>query len=195
MSNKAKPYSKAKLTQQHIIDTAKKLFIKEGFNTISMEKIAQSAQINHSLIYYHFKTKDNLWNAVKQSIVESANQDQPIIPALSLPWDSFLKTLLERQLNFYQQYPEVQQMIMLQRIENKTPSKTKSATAQQWIDAIEYYQQQGHINSELSPAYVTCFIISIISSMALDHQPIIEDSNSKNSYLDTCFDIIKKGLR
>ncbi len=187
--------TKSHATQQNIIQAAKKLFIKEGSNTVSMEKIAKAAKVNHSLIYYHFKTKDNLWNAVKQSIVDSANAKQTIIPDTSLDWATFLKELLKRQLHFYQHYPEVKQMITLQRLANKKPSKKISQSAQLWIEAIQHYQQQGDINPTLSPAHITCFIVSIVSSMALDHHPIVPDKHATIDYLDSCYAIIYQGLK
>ena len=181
-------------TQRNITQAARKLFIKQGFKHASMESIAEEAGVNHSLIYYHFKTKDNLWAAVKALINEEAQQKQPLIPASSLPFDDFLKALLQRQLQFYQANSDVRQMITLQRLENKKPPKKKSDMAKAWIQAIEHYQQQGAITRQYSPAYVTCFILSVVSSIALDNQPILADDNAPLSYLDTCFDMIKKGL-
>lgn len=49
-------YEKSKETHDRIIDVAKTLFYEEGFKKTSVRQICKEAGINHSLIYYYFKT-------------------------------------------------------------------------------------------------------------------------------------------
>ncbi len=47
-----------------IVDTAKSLFSQKGYDATSMEEIATQAGVPKSLIYYHFKSKEDLLNAI-----------------------------------------------------------------------------------------------------------------------------------
>lgn len=47
-----------------IMNTAKSLFSQKGYDATGMEEIALQAGVPKSLIYYHFKSKDELLNAI-----------------------------------------------------------------------------------------------------------------------------------
>jgi TetR/AcrR family transcriptional regulator len=51
-------------TEDKILEAAKKVFIMHGLEGTSMQKIADEAQINKSLLHYYFRTKEKLFDAV-----------------------------------------------------------------------------------------------------------------------------------
>lgn len=48
-------------TKQRIADKAKELFSQKGYAATSMEEITEAAQTSKGNIYYHFKSKENLF--------------------------------------------------------------------------------------------------------------------------------------
>ena len=54
-----------------ILDAAYKVFVKFGYQKTSVEDIAKEAMINKGTIYYHFKTKEDIFIAVFSKIDES----------------------------------------------------------------------------------------------------------------------------
>lgn len=55
---------KDKNTEQLILEAAKKVFIRKGYDGARMQEIADEADINKSLLHYYFRSKDKLFNAV-----------------------------------------------------------------------------------------------------------------------------------
>jgi AcrR family transcriptional regulator len=55
----------ADTTRKKILDAARKLFVKNGFAGTSISDIAGLAKINQSLIYHHFRDKQELWKGLK----------------------------------------------------------------------------------------------------------------------------------
>ena len=53
-----------------IMKTAKQLFAEKGYDATGMEEIASNAGVPKSLIYYHFKSKEDLLNAVITEFVD-----------------------------------------------------------------------------------------------------------------------------
>jgi len=51
-------------TRQRIVEAADQLFYRQGFEHTSFAHIAEVVQISRGNFYYHFKTKDQLLNAV-----------------------------------------------------------------------------------------------------------------------------------
>ncbi|GHT64562.1 hypothetical protein AGMMS50239_22490 [Bacteroidia bacterium] len=55
-------------TEQIILEAAEKLFIEKGFDGAKTTEIARLAGVNHALLHYYFRTKENLFNCVFEGI-------------------------------------------------------------------------------------------------------------------------------
>ena len=55
---------KKQKTQDHIIEAADQLFYQQGYEHTSFADIADAVQISRGNFYYHFKTKDDILEAV-----------------------------------------------------------------------------------------------------------------------------------
>jgi AcrR family transcriptional regulator len=55
--------------EQILLEAAEKLFIEKGFNGAKMTEIARLAGVNHALLHYYFRTKENLFNRVFERII------------------------------------------------------------------------------------------------------------------------------
>jgi TetR/AcrR family transcriptional regulator, transcriptional repressor for nem operon len=53
-----------KTTREHIVDAADRLFYRQGYQNTSFSSIAGAVQISRGNFYYHFKTKDEILDAV-----------------------------------------------------------------------------------------------------------------------------------
>ena len=53
-----------KTTRDHIIEAADQLFYRQGYGYTSFSDIADAVQISRGNFYYHFKTKDEILDAV-----------------------------------------------------------------------------------------------------------------------------------
>ncbi len=53
-----------KPTNQRLLDAAEVLFAKDGFSAVTVRQIAKKAEADISLVYYHFKSKRELFEAV-----------------------------------------------------------------------------------------------------------------------------------
>lgn len=57
-----------------IMKTAKQLFAEKGYDATGMEEIASKSEIPKSLIYYHFKNKEELLNTIITNFIDEYNQ-------------------------------------------------------------------------------------------------------------------------
>ena len=51
-------------TEQRILEAAKRVFHRKGFEGASMQEIADEAGINKALLHYYYRNKENLFNGV-----------------------------------------------------------------------------------------------------------------------------------
>lgn len=179
----------ADTTKDKILRAARVLFVNHGFAGTSMGNIAKLAQVNHSLIFHHFKNKETLWVAVKQSIVAEANLQTNTLPDLNLPFVDFLNALFLRTVGFYRENPDIQRMISWQRLEsagNHPIGITDSSDMQRWIQAFKHYQAQKIIQDHFKAEWIVTLILSIISSAALDPNTFIAEEQALQDYIDFC---------
>lgn len=82
-----------KTTREHIIEAADQLFYQQGYAYTSFADIAQAVQISRGNFYYHFKTKDEILDAV---IAHRLTNTQTMLEQ----WDAAGETPAERILSF-----------------------------------------------------------------------------------------------
>ncbi|KZZ83941.1 TetR/AcrR family transcriptional regulator [Bacillus sp. SJS] len=65
---------KQELTRDIIIASARELFVEEGYQNVSMRKIAAELGYSHGSIYYHFKSKAELFYAMVREDFQLLNE-------------------------------------------------------------------------------------------------------------------------
>ena len=197
------PDSKKKLTRPRadntrkaILNAAKLLFSRNGYAGTKILAIAEEAGVNHSLIFHHFGNKKKLWVAVKQQMENDHHNNTGIVPSVSLPWPTFIKTLVVNSITFYQQSGIIH-LIQWQRVEGqskklKTLPVSKEMTI--WLQAIEHYQDKGDINQSFEPLHVVRLICSITSAAAWDGNVFSHGQSAEQAYHEFCEQAIMAAL-
>lgn len=192
------PHFRADPTRAKILKAARKLFVEFGFAGTSIGKIASKAKINHSLVFHHFGNKEGLWKAVKQNIVEESNKLSPTLPELDQSFPDFLKKLITQNISFYRNNPDIVRMINWQRLDHENKNEigvTLSTESKAWLSALKHYQDSGDINPHLRIEFVLTFILSIVSSTAMDPNVFIKKDTDFNNYIIFTVERLLKTLK
>lgn len=174
-------------TRKKILTTAASLFAKNGFDGVSLSQIAKKANINQSLIYHYFESKEHLWKSVKNYYLENYAADRD----LKIDTDNNLKDILDKiirtRLEFYENHPEIIRMIGWQKLE---PNKNKLEggtlfSPDNWKDSFSILKKQGKIKSEINLDMMTHFIRSLIeSALSEEHPNVLNSKKNKDSYIN-----------
>jgi AcrR family transcriptional regulator len=100
-------------TRLKIIKAAMSEFAALGFDGATTRGIAETAEIPHSLVIYHFKSKDELWHAtIREAVRWYARRDLgPIGPVKDNDPVGRLKRNFARYIRFSAQHPDFFRMI------------------------------------------------------------------------------------
>ncbi len=101
-----KAYRKEKereLRRKDIIDAAEKLFFKDGFDNISMNEIAQEAEMARATIYQYFKNKNDIYAAIAIRAAKILSQMFEEVPK-DLTGIEKIKTLSETYYQFFKEH-------------------------------------------------------------------------------------------
>src|ERR1700722_18258625 len=133
----------AEATRQRLLDAATEEFAARGIAGARVERIALAARSNKAQIYHYFGSKDALFDAVFDRIVEATLEDTPIDPT-NLP--EYAGRLFDR----YERHPEVQRIATwhrLERADRDDPIQAIVASNAAKLKAIAQAQRAGLIST------------------------------------------------
>jgi AcrR family transcriptional regulator len=120
-------------TKTLIIERAKKLFAAQGYTQTSMRDIAQAARLSTGPLYFHFKDKKNILEAILTEAYETFGKAITTLPAQAETALSQIELVLAEYLELYQR-----ENIYFEICNHLTLSGENLATnANQLISALE----------------------------------------------------------
>ncbi|MDX2298937.1 MAG: TetR/AcrR family transcriptional regulator [Xanthomonadaceae bacterium] len=136
-----------------ILEAAKRLFPRHGYDGISMDSIAAEAGVSKLTVYSHFKDKDSLFAAaVKARCEEQLPHRTFALPAAAVPIADTLAAIAER---FHALACGDEAMEMYRMMAARTPGKDKlaqifyDAGPKRTIDALESLLRKAHAAGKL----------------------------------------------
>lgn len=103
---------RSEATTDELVSAARRLFATKGFASTSIEELVREAGVTRGALYHHFKTKEDLFEAVlqrehqmlSQRLREAALKKRSAFAQLVAGCEEFLKAFLD---------PEIQQICMI----------------------------------------------------------------------------------
>jgi AcrR family transcriptional regulator len=194
----ARPKIENHKTAALILESAERHFLDKGFEGTSINDVADDAKINKSLIYHHFKDKENLWKAVKEQILERASNNRLEELDFKRPTlKEFLEVFVSFRFRLYGQHPELVRLMEWQRLEpeGRTLSGVKHKSFAELDAFILSLQKNRQIRGDLKPEVILYLIMSMSSSGFMDKAPFLDSQKGQNHYLKLIVDSLTTILR
>ena len=142
----------AKVTEQEILEIARKHFVRKGFAGARMQEIADEAGINKAMLHYYFRSKDKLYHEI---IKQTLNFMIPRL-AKAIEYDGTFWEKIERLINTYidtlTEHPDIPFFVMSELAQKRErfveEIKNKSSyfpSAQKFMMEIMNEMAQGNI--------------------------------------------------
>jgi AcrR family transcriptional regulator len=99
-------------TEAQILDAARKVFLENGFDGTTMQKISDEAGINKALLHYYFRSKDRLFEAV---FIEAFTRMVPNLMKIFASEAEFtdkIRSFVNLYISALQQYPQIPLFIL-----------------------------------------------------------------------------------
>lgn len=163
----------AEATRRRLLDAATEEFAARGIAGARVDRIADAARSNKAQIYHYFGSKDGLFDAVFDRIVQATVNETPIDPT-DLP--EYAGRLFDR----YQQHPEIQRLATwyrLERSDRDRPIGAIVASNAAKVKAIAEAQQAGLLTTRVDPAVLLALILTISgtwSSMTPEYSGLVK---------------------
>lgn len=145
--------------QRAILTKARRLLVTEGYNALSMRKIARKAGCSPTSIYLHFKNKDALTHALIDEGIERLNEELEATIASSQGSPVRRLTAMSRTyVAFGLANPEYYQIMFQLHPERMARYPAESyrrarRNLERYADVFEEGQKTGVFREELSPIF------------------------------------------
>jgi len=185
--------------REEIIDVSKELLLKDGFNKISMRKIAKRVNVTATSIYLHFKNKDDLLLALIEESIQNLNK--ALMKAMNSSLDPIqqLEKLAEAYIQYALENPQEYEIIYMVRPEEmpKYP-KVKFQEVRQTYELLSGIIQDGKekelfdVDNPLISAYTLWAQIHGVVTVVLNKR--LDTRIPRDSFLDQAIDHIIQGF-
>jgi len=183
-------------TKDTILGAALTTFIDKGFSGASISQIAKAANINQSLIYHHFKSKEDLWVCVKKYCIDEAINFQHIRHDTL---ENFVRDLVEVRFAVYAK-DGMRMLVHWQALEpNTSQFYGQSITPHPLFDIsdhIKELQKSKLIRSDQNYQVLSGVIFGLASYAFFDFAHVFELSKEqRDAYKELVCQILIKTLK
>src|SRR4051794_36597959 len=99
--------------RQQILEAARSVFFEKGFDSATIEEIAQRTELSKGAIYLYFPSKEELYFTLMHQGTQILYDMIAKASRGNLPADTLLRRLGHAYLDFYVQYPGFFRMLFL----------------------------------------------------------------------------------
>lgn len=191
---------------ERILSAAKDLFAESGFNSVSMNAIAEHAGVSKANVFHHFKSKNELYLAVLKT---ACNQSGSQIDQFGNGSGSLVERLRDyarSHLANILQDEKISRLILRDLLENgshRGKELAEQVFGQNFANLVEILrvgQKKGELRKGIDPAMLATLLIGadvffFQSREVLRHFPDISFTDSPDSYSTMLVDILLRGIQ
>jgi AcrR family transcriptional regulator len=118
MANRQKE-KKGRTTKQRILEEAEKLFAARGFEGTGIEEIAHNVGIRKSVIYYHFRNKEQiLQTMLDEFVARGVAFKKSLFVRYAESFMSKLEEVMEEMVRFMEEHRRISTILLMESIKN-----------------------------------------------------------------------------
>jgi len=161
-----------------IIKAAENVFFAKGYDNVTMDEIANKAEVNKALLYYHFKNKEALFSAVNLCGVQILHKIY--VKCFNLDTDGYnkVKAMIQGLFDFSKEHPDYFRIYCYAGTERFQMSDEEDAQeivdlrTGMWrlmVEAIMEGIEDGTIRNDLDPVEMSIYLnLLALSALNLD---------------------------
>jgi AcrR family transcriptional regulator len=187
-----------------ILEAALAAFAEHGFHGATMRDIAARAAVSQSLVQYHFKGKEALWNMVGERI--SADFLEYVSEEISpeTPPEQSVDRAVRRYLSYWKEHPAAFRFNLWRLLEGTPEERSKRSKAinQRSVPLIQRAQAAGFIRGDM-PAGLILIVLGALVQFWLHSQIEIGDAlavtgdpiPADEAFLDTIVGLVRASAK
>lgn len=123
-----------------ILDAARDLFVNEGFEAVTMRRIAEKIEYSPTAIYFHFKDKESLLQEICDNDFAALAKEFALVAGISDPVERLRRTG-HAYIDFGLHYPNHYRLMFMTPHPAKPPHESRVARGNPEEDAYAFLKQ------------------------------------------------------
>ncbi len=172
----SEPRTQSQDSRDEILKAAMQLFANRGFHETSMSEVAREARVSKALIFWHFKTKEELFVAVLNRLLEPYFIDFAE-EAAAMDERAQIEKLVDAYLSFVRDNASsvrffLAQMLHDQRLSeglNDQVLKLYSGYRAMLVELIGRLQQKGVCRRRMASESAAAFLLSALNGLLIEY--------------------------
>lgn len=159
----------------HILKVATRRFARQGFDSTSLQEIADEVGIKKPSLLHHFPSKNELLRAVLDQLFEHWTVVLPrLLEAVTSGRARFFDAIIEELIGFFSEDPDRARLVVRELLDRPQQMQSRMAqTLTPWVTLIADYirrsQQAGHaaegVDAEAYILHVVTLTVSAIAAL------------------------------
>lgn len=184
-------------TKKAIFDSAIKIFSANGYDGATMDDISQNAGVAKGTLYYHFKSKAEIFNfIIKEGLNNIKERTDELIDLQENDINKLLK-FCKIQLNIVNEYKDFLKVVMSQLWgETSRHIEMRNAIFEYSKDIEGYVKQaidRGLIKKD-NVSMLSCSILGLVCSLAI-HNLIRNETMSEEEEINKMMEYLLDGIK
>ncbi len=189
-------------TKRKILEAAAKCFSEGGYAKTTMDKIAEEAGVSKGALYWHFKSKEELFVELKERSIAKARKQFEKLFAQKKPFDIKLREAIGLYISFL--VPENREVARLNAeflAEAPKIPKLNDMLKDQYemfrsliASTIGEAIEKGELRKDIDPEIVSLILLAMLDGLEL-HWAILELDFDWEKVKENLLDVLMKGMR
>ena len=154
-------------TKRKIFETSMKLFAKKGYDATSIEEITATVGVAKGTLYYHFSSKEEIFNFLVEEGIKLLQNSIDIKTAKFPNYIDKLKAIILIQIKIVDKYEDIITILLSQFWGNEARNQMCKEQISTYINKIEEIVKQGIEKKEIkqgNPQIIASEIYGLICS-------------------------------
>ena len=153
-------------TKRKIFETSMKLFAEKGYEATSIEEITATVGVAKGTLYYHFSSKEEIFNFLVEEGIKLLQNSIDIKTAKFSNYIDKIKAIILIQIKIVAKYEDLITIFLSQFWGNETRNKTCKKHILSYISKIEEIVQEGMDKGEIKKGNVQVIASEIYGLIA-----------------------------
>jgi TetR/AcrR family transcriptional regulator len=184
-------------TKKAIFDSAIKIFSLNGYDGATMDDISQTAGVAKGTLYYHFESKEEIFNFIIKEGLKSIKERTEELISLEEDDVTKLLTFCKIQLNLVNEYKDFLKVVMSQLWGgNSRHLELRNAIFEYTKDVEGYVKQaadKGIIKND-NISMLSCSVLGLVCSIAI-HNLIRTEEINEEAEINKMMEYLLEGIK
>ena len=180
---------RAERTREQILRAGLKVFSEKGFEGATMDDIALELEATKGLLYYHFKTKEEILSAILKNSPVIAALESTLSTLEYKPFAQAVRTTTARALAILEDHAD---FIRFLHIQAMLSGKEAEVVYNEVIErmrqlvaiGVEFYKSAGEVRADADSQHWSTMLVSLVISYFLQNQMFGSSAKLGPEYLD-----------